>query len=71
MLQCVTVAFECVNDAKKNDWNIYMYFHMEPGENRTEVRKQWIYAMDLDFHRVPCVCHVLKHIKNACICLHV
>ena len=22
--------------------------------NRPEVRKQWIYAMDLDFHRVPC-----------------
>ena len=36
---CHSVAFECVNDAKKNDWNIYMYFHMEPDENRTEVRK--------------------------------
>ena len=47
-----SVAFECANDAKKNDPNIY--FHMEPGENRPEVRKQWIYAMDLDFHRVPC-----------------
>ena len=22
-------------------------------ENRPEVRKQWVYAMDLDFHRVP------------------
>ena len=59
MILCV----KCVNDAKKNDRNIY--FHMEPGENRTEVRKQWIYAMDLDFHRVLCVCHILKHVKNA------
>ena len=39
-----SVAFECANDAKKNDPNIY--FHMEPGENRPEVRKQRIYAMD-------------------------
>ena len=38
-------CFECANDAKKNDPKIY--FHMEPGENRPEVRKQWIYAMDL------------------------
>ena len=39
------VAFEYTNDAKKNDLNIY--FHMEPDENRPEVRKQWIYAMNL------------------------
>ena len=26
-----SVAFECANDAKKNDPNVY--FHMEPGEN--------------------------------------
>ena len=60
-----SVAFECAKDAKKNNPNIY--FHMEPGEHRPEVRKQWIYAMDvrhgctswiyamdLDFRRVPC-----------------
>ena len=47
-----SAAFKCANDAKKNDPNIY--FHMEPGENHPGVRKQWIYAMDLDFHRVPC-----------------
>ena len=41
-----SVAFECANDVKKNDLKIY--FHMEPGENRPEIRKQWIYAMDLD-----------------------
>ena len=40
-----SVAFKCADDAKKNDPNVY--FHMEPGENRPEVRKQWIYAMDL------------------------
>ena len=40
-----SVAFECANDAKKNNPNIY--FHMEPGKHRPEVRKQWIYAMDL------------------------
>ena len=49
---CHSVAFECANDAKKNDPNVY--FHMESGENRPEVRKQWIYAVDLDFHWVPC-----------------
>ena len=32
---CHSVAFECANDAKKNDPNVY--FHMESGENRPEV----------------------------------
>ena len=36
-----SVAFECANDLK-------IYFHMEPCENRPEIRKQWIYAKDLD-----------------------
>ena len=40
-----SAAFKCANDAKKKDPNIY--FQMEPGENRPEVRKLWIYAMDL------------------------
>ena len=40
-----SVAFKRGNDAKKKDLNIY--FHMEPGENHLEVRKQWIYTMDL------------------------
>ena len=38
-----SVAFECANDP-----NIYL--HMEPVENQPEVRKQWIYGMNLDFH---------------------
>ena len=44
-----SVAFECANDEKKKDSNIY--FHMEPGENRPEVRKQWIYFMEKSFVR--------------------
>ena len=68
-----SVAFECANDAKKNYPNIY--FHMEPGENRPEVESNgfapWIYAMDLDFHRVPCkniysdifLCIIIAHLK--------
>ena len=47
-----SVAFKCDNDAKKKDPNIY--FHMKPGDNHPEVRKQWIHAMDLNFKRVPC-----------------
>ena len=47
-----SVAFECADDAKKNKPNIY--FHVQPSENCPGVRKQWIYTMDLDFHRVPC-----------------
>ena len=33
------------------EWKL---FNVIPGENWPEERKQWIYAMDLDFHRVPC-----------------
>ena len=48
------VAFECANDAKKNDPNVY--FHMEPGENRPDEESNgftpWIYVMDQNDHEL-------------------
>ena len=41
-----SVAFKCANDAKKIKWSECIFPH---GENRPEVRKQWIYTMD-GFH---------------------